>query len=719
MVHSVSRALLPPTIRVVAAGLGSAVAGPLGCVVGGFIGDALGIPASDLINKYLEKFGEEASKKLLETGGDSLSKKLKESTPDLAYLYREALRRSLGQIRPNAAPVFGDWFDRWEICLKGSTELGLEEVRLNQLAPEQFDDLLRHTLERLDAQGGAIHDASLSLHLVCRTMPPELFAEITTRLAGYFKENFQNLIITDAYKQAWNQAELIFRDWITIQIAQIEERTKVLPRVADDTSAIRRILEEMWNAARADGRISAQDVQAKDKEIARLTEELSKLQQELAARATEPAEKDLSGLLSAGKLEAALQLKSQQVEARRKEAGKLARDLYELGIMYELHFDWPDALATFREAWQIAKDPEFGFKYAVVAQRLNRFQEAIDAFEGVLSQSLSQEMRADALNDLAFLYRDTNRVEKAIEASLAALEIRRQLANIDEVKYRSHVGDTLNNLGLLYNAVQQDQAAEDAYRESLEIRRQLAQINRLAYLADVASTLNNLAVLHHKRRLPEPALEAYLEALADYREVCRFRPDLFTRYVAGTLNNLANFYRETQQFDESERAYRESLALYRQLAKGSPDEYLPTVALALDNLGILYVETQRLDEAERAHCEALVMRRTFAEMNPDARPAVAASLNNIAHLYLLANRIQEANEFASEAVRTLEPFWQGVPELYGNQMAKTLWMKGLIREAGGEFAEACTLANRAKSAGFEPALQQAIQEFMDRVCPKS
>jgi tetratricopeptide (TPR) repeat protein len=149
-------------------------------------------------------------------------------------------------------------------------------------------------------------------------------------------------------------------------------------------AATRTMLEGFREVARQQGLIPAQSDQNKDAEITRLTQELKKLQQQVAARSSEPSEAELEKLLSARDLDGALRLKTQQVQARRAESERLPRDLYELGTIHELRFEWPQALAAFREAWQLGRDPEHGFKYAHFAAKLNHFPEAIAAYEALL-----------------------------------------------------------------------------------------------------------------------------------------------------------------------------------------------------------------------------------------------------------------------------------------------------------------------------------------------
>ena len=168
-----------PAIRIAAAGFGAAVAGPLGGAVGGWLGDALGGSAADLVEKYAEQFGDKAAEKLLDLGADSLVEKLKESAPKLASAYRDALRLSLAEVHSHFRGGFDDWFANWNVCLAASVPLDLLPIHADQLVPEKLDDLFRLTLERLDAQGAAMRQKSLSLKLECRAVPEAL------RVLGY------------------------------------------------------------------------------------------------------------------------------------------------------------------------------------------------------------------------------------------------------------------------------------------------------------------------------------------------------------------------------------------------------------------------------------------------------------------------------------------------------------------------------------------------------
>jgi tetratricopeptide (TPR) repeat protein len=538
-----------------------------------------------------------------------------------------------------------------------------------------------------------------------------------------------------------------------------------------DELASRPTIDEMflerYERAIKEGLIAKLDAQKLKAEMVRQAEELLKLQEQVAARSSEPPEAQLSKLLEARDLDGALRLKSQQVQSRRGESAKLPRDLYELGTIHALRFEWPQALAAYREAWELGKAPEHGFKYAVFAQKLNHFNEAIAAYEALLHIYTDPPDRAKTLNNLAVLYHDTQRINEAVQAYGEALDLRRKLAEANHDAYLPDVAMTLNNLAILYRATQRMKEAGQAYGEALATYRKLAEANPGAYLPDVAMTLNNLANLYSdtqrmkeagqaygealaiRRKLAEANPDAYLpyvahvlnnlailysatqrmkeagqaygEALATYRKLSQANPDAYLPYVATTLNNLGLLYSDTQRMKEAEQAYGEALVTYRELAEANPDAYLPDVATTLNNLANLYSDTQRMKEAGQAYGEALAIRRKLAEANPDTYlPYVATTLNNLANLDHLTGRTQEAETHASEAERILEPLWQANPELHGNLMAKILWTRVLVSEASKKpAAEACALARRALAAAYDPALKQSIQQLIDRLCPAS
>ena len=248
-----------PAIRIVFAGLGSAVAGPLGAAIGGFTASALGIPAAHLARDLLEKFGDDAAKKLLDTGADSLANKLKDTAPNLQATYREAFRQSLASIRANAFPEYAEWFDHWDVALRAlSFELKLNPIHLGQLNQDGLDLFFRNTLERLDAQGRA-RRRFFSSFVHARSVPGPLIDRLRTELPGFFKQHFESLIVTDEYSRSWKEAELLFQSATLGFVQSIKVNT-------DKISGMARKIDELYRLtvdnAERDNRISSAEARA-------------------------------------------------------------------------------------------------------------------------------------------------------------------------------------------------------------------------------------------------------------------------------------------------------------------------------------------------------------------------------------------------------------------------------------------------------------------------
>jgi tetratricopeptide (TPR) repeat protein len=254
----------------------------------------------------------------------------------------------------------------------------------------------------------------------------------------------------------------------------------------------------MKKNAREAGRLTEGQVQDKDAEITRLNEQLRKLQSAIAIRASEPGEQELSSLIAAGNFDEAVRLKSAQVEARRGDVDELARDLFELGNLHDLRFDWPNALIAYREAWQLKKDPEYGLAYGCFADKQDQFAETIAVFETLHSSFTDVPELTTAFNHLDISYTCTQSMKLAANANEEVISRRRQVAKTDPDGFLLYVSTILNCLAKLYFRIRRSKLAEEAFGKALFIRRELAKAHPDFYLSSVLVTLNNMALLYEK-----------------------------------------------------------------------------------------------------------------------------------------------------------------------------------------------------------------------------
>src|ERR1039458_10348465 len=689
----VARALVVPAIKGASTACGLVLGGFLGGAAGGMVGAAFGRLAGEALGELGKKVTEAAIEKgseyFVDKSAEPLIDGFRKSHPTLKDIYREAFRLSLFSIRPdlkttalNLSSSYGgtsveylDWFENWDDALRKGVALNLEGLDLpdNDL---QADPCFKAVMERIDAQGGtlrgkAVREGKKFSVEYPSDLPDALLAFLKARLPDLFVQFYKDQLVKEENRTAFNEKELRFQEQFVSCFGRLEEKVDAIREAqatqSEKIDAIReaqatqsekfdafmKMLGGRFDAGIEAGSVPVSAVKERDAMIARQAEEIEALGEQISARAARPPQAgaedaEISKALADGDLDAALRLKTDQVKCSGEEA---ERDLYELGTIHEARFEWPQALAAYRKAWEMGKDPNHGFKYALFSQELNKFDDAIAAYEELLSFYTDPVDVAMTLSNLAILYSRTQRIQKAEEAYGEALAIKRKLAEANPDAYLPKVAMTLNNLAILYSRTQRIQKAEEAYGEALAAYRNLAEANPDAYLPYVAATLNNLAILYSGTQRIQKAEGAYEEAPAAYRKLAEANPDAYLPDFAMILNNLANLYSRTQRIQKAEEAYGEALAAYRKLAEANPDANLPYVASTLNNLAILYSGTQRIQKAEGAYEEALAAYRKLAEANPDAYlPDFAMILNNLANLYYDTQRIQKAEEAYGEAL---------------------------------------------------------------------
>ena len=280
---------------------------------------------------------------------------------------------------------------------------------------------------------------------------------------------------------------------------------------------------------------------------------------------------------------------------------------------------------------------------------------------------------ARTLNNLAILFSNTQRLAESENMYLEALEIRRRLAKGDPQTYEPGLATTLNNLAILYSNTQRIQESETLLIEALEIRKRLAKDNPKVYEPDLAMTMNNLAVLYANTQRFQESQNLHLEVLEIYRRLVKDNPQAYEPVLATTLNNLAILYKNTQRYIESESLHLEALEIDRRLAKDDPKAYEHDVAKTLNNLADLYFDTQRLAESEAMRLESLDIYRHLAIENPHTfEHDLAMTLNSLALLYSNTQRITESEALYQDALGILRRLALDNPKAHEPDLAMTL-----------------------------------------------
>ena len=332
-------------------------------------------------------------------------------------------------------------------------------------------------------------------------------------------------------------------------------------------------------------------------------------------------------------------------------AARLEGDAYAAQGHYEL------ALAAYRKSAALTdKDKEplawagEQEKVSTMLWLLARYQEAEPLMREIFilreqQQGTDHTDTAAALNNLALLLQDTNRLAEAEPL------MRRVLAIAEKSHGPEHpnVATVLNNLALLLQDTNRLAEAEPLMRRALAI-------NEKSYgpeHPDVARDLNNLArLLQATHRLTE-AEPLYRRALAiDEKSFGTEHPK-----VAIRLNNLATLLQDTNRLAEAEPLMRRALAIDE---KSFGAEH-PNVAISLNNLATLMYATHQLAEAEPLMRRHLVIFLKFTRATgheyPNLRDAVGNYRRLLQALHLPTAQIQTRLAQAAQAAGYTAAQW--------------------------------------------------------------
>jgi tetratricopeptide (TPR) repeat protein len=172
---------------------------------------------------------------------------------------------------------------------------------------------------------------------------------------------------------------------------------------------------------------------------------------------------------------------------------------------------------------------------AAVATQLGDLPRAADLLEeavGLLRRQpttdiISVELLAEAMNNLAVVYRGRGRLDDAMEAATQAVRLYRDLADRDQRIYGRGLAGGLRNFAIAAATLGLRAQALEALGESLALLRLLASTESDASSRDLAATLNNYSVTAASLGWNEEALAAIEEAIALRRQLAAARPDAF------------------------------------------------------------------------------------------------------------------------------------------------------------------------------------------------
>ena len=260
----------------------------------------------------------------------------------------------------------------------------------------------------------------------------------------------------------------------------------------------------------------------------------------------------------------------------------------------------------------------------------------------------------------------------------AALEIFKRLADANPQAYEPGLAITYNDLASLYRDTQRFAESEQMHKAALEIFKRLADANPQAYEPGLAITYNGLASLYSDTQRFAESEQMHKAALEIFKRLADANPQAYEPGLALRYFCLANLYSDTQRFAESEQMNKAALGIYKRLADANPQAYEPDLAISYNNLAILYHDTQRFTESEQMHKAALDIYKQLADANLQAyEPDLATSYNYLAGLYYDTQRYAESEQMCKTAIAIYERLYESAPQLYLSRLADGYYWYGM------------------------------------------
>ncbi len=295
-------------------------------------------------------------------------------------------------------------------------------------------------------------------------------------------------------------------------------------------------------------------------------------------------------------------------------------------------------------------------------EALEPAQQAVDIYRQLAEVNPAAYLPdlAMSLNNLGGQLPEAGSPDEPLAPPQQALDIYRQLAEVNPAAYLPNLAGSLTNLGgQLSEAGRRDEALEPA-QQAVDIRRQLAEVNPAAYLPELAMSLSNLGGQLSEAGRRDEALEPTQQAVDIYRQLAEVNPAAYLPELAGSLNNLGAQLLQAGRRDEALEPAQQAVDTYRQLAEVNPAAYLPELAMSLNNLGAQLSQAGRRDEALEPTQQAVDIHRQLAEVNPSAYlPDLAASLNYLGNRLVDNGRAAEVDLVWEALGASLDQLTQG------------------------------------------------------------
>jgi tetratricopeptide (TPR) repeat protein len=201
------------------------------------------------------------------------------------------------------------------------------------------------------------------------------------------------------------------------------------------------------------------------------------------------------------------------------------------------------------------------------------------------------------------------------------------------------LAEALNDLALVYEEENKIALAETTFRSALAAREKLVGTNSPM----LVPILDNLAALERSQR-------RYLETISLYKRVLAIleaAPSTAPQKLAASLNNLALTFQAAQEYPVSEVLLQRAISIVEKLPPPQHDE----VVTLMSNLAEIYGVQQKYAQSESLYRKALEIESHTISFS-DAR--MAATENRLAALLRDQGKFEDAQPFVKDSLAHAE-----------------------------------------------------------------
>ncbi len=246
---------------------------------------------------------------------------------------------------------------------------------------------------------------------------------------------------------------------------------------------------------------------------------------------------------------------------------------------------------------------EYLLEYATFLRESNATDKLERVYEKMRTYDLPEEEKAKVLRDLAALYTQEKKYQKAEGIYSEALLLYETLAKKNPEKYDLDLARIYHGLALYYSESGESSKAQEMYSKALLLWEALEKGNEGEYTLEVSHSLYMLGKFYSSSDA-EKAQHYFESALKMQRELYKKDAERFTPALVNTLGELALLYQHQEEFDKAETFYREILPLERALYLEDPDLYLDHLQGTVNAFARLLSRTKREEEARKLFEEA-------------------------------------------------------------------------------------------------------------------